>query len=53
MKAKLIYFQKIGMNINWDEELDEYFKPKYVKEHCKVGEDRYRIITLEGQPLEF
>jgi hypothetical protein len=41
------------MNINWDEELDEYFKPKYLKDYQKIKEGNYKITTLEGTIIEF
>ena len=34
------------MNIDWDEELAEYFKPEYLKNHKKISSNQYQIITL-------
>jgi hypothetical protein len=39
------------MNIDWDEELAEYFKPKYLKSHKRLSNGKYEIVTLEGQHI--
>jgi hypothetical protein len=41
------------MNIDWDEELAEYFNPKYLKAHKKVTEAVYVVTLLEGEEVEF
>jgi hypothetical protein len=41
------------MNIDWDEELAEYFHPKYLKDHQKTGSSQYRVTTLEGTIIDF
>jgi hypothetical protein len=41
------------MNIDWDQELAEYFQPVYLKEHKKIGLNQYQITTLEGSLIQF
>ena len=34
------------MNIDWEEELEEYFKPQYIKTHERIKEAHYKLTTL-------
>lgn len=39
------------MNIDWDEELAEFFNAQYFKEWKKINEGQYEFITLEGNNI--
>jgi hypothetical protein len=41
------------MNINWDEELEEFLSKTYLKDWKKISSCKYEFITLEGTPIEF
>ena len=41
------------MNINWDEELEEFFSKTYLKDWKKISSSKYEFITLESTLIEF